>query len=231
VHPDHCDLEPELIEWAMARLPVQPETAEAVQLILWSLESDDTRNQALETHGFVQTEQFYTSYLWTLDAPPPAPVLPVGYTLRHVMGEHDVEARVAVHRSAFHPSRMTVAKQRAVMGAPTYRMDLDLVVVAPDASFAGYTIVWYDPINRSGLFEPVGVHADHRRKGLGRAVLYAGLQRLQALGARRAHVLSHGDDSEGAKLYQHAGFATIDRFRGWKKVFERKISHESKSAG
>ena len=110
-------------------------------------------------------------------------------------------------------------------------MDLDLVVVAPDASLAAYTIVWYDRINCSGLFEPVGVHADHRRKGLGSAVLYAGLQQLLSLGAQRAHVLSWGDDSEGARLYQHAGFVMIDRFRGWKKFFERKNVHESQSTG
>ncbi|MBK8045885.1 MAG: GNAT family N-acetyltransferase [Anaerolineales bacterium] len=166
-----------------------------------------------------------------MTAPPPAPTLPPGYTLRSFAGETEIEERVAVHRSAFHPSKMTAAKHRRVMHSPSYRSDLDLVIVAPDASLAAYAIVWYDPINFSGLFEPVGVHPDHRRRGLGRAVLGAGLQHLQALGAQRAHVLSWGDDSEGARLYQHTGFVMIDRYRGWKKFFERNTEHESQSAG
>src|SRR5207248_840451 len=107
----------------------------------------------------------------------PVPVPPPGYALRHVRGEADLERRVAVHRDAFAPSRMTVAKHRAVMGAPTYRPELDLVAVAPDGSFAAYCIAWFDAANRLGVFEPVGCHSAHRRLGLATAVMREGLRR------------------------------------------------------
>lgn len=58
------------------------------------------------------------------------------------------QVNVAVHRNAFAPSRMTVEKYRRIMNAPTYRPDLDLVVVAPDGTFAAFCIVWFDEVNR-----------------------------------------------------------------------------------
>lgn len=53
----------------------------------------------------------------------PAPVLPAGFDLRAITSVAEIEERVAVHRSAFHPSCMTVEKHRRTMASPTYRQD------------------------------------------------------------------------------------------------------------
>ncbi len=66
---------------------------------------------------------------------------------------------------------MTAEKHRAVMAGATYDLDLDLLVVAPDGSLAGFTIVWLDQANHIGVFEPLGVHPAHQRRGLGKALL------------------------------------------------------------
>ena len=97
--------------------------------------------------------------------------------------ERDWPSWVEVHRSAFQPSRFREDVYAFVRSTPAYRADLDCVVEAPDGSIAAYTLAWFDEVNAVGQFEPVGVHADHRRLGLGRAVGLYALRRLRELGA------------------------------------------------
>jgi len=102
--------------------------------------------------------------------------------------------------------------------APTYRADLDLVVVAPDSSFAAFCLIWLDTANALGIFEPVGCHPDHQRRGLTRAVVEEGLRRLHGLEARTASVNSHRGDEAAARLYASTGFREIDCMEAWQKV-------------
>ncbi len=115
---------------------------------------------------------------------------------------------------------MTVEKHLAVMASPTYRPELDLVVVAPDDSFAAFCIVWFDEVNHMGVFEPVGCHSAHRRRGLTRALMYEGMRRLRDLGATTAHVLAHGSADAAPGLYASAGFQVIDQCRAWQIMIE-----------
>jgi ribosomal protein S18 acetylase RimI-like enzyme len=71
---------------------------------------------------------------------------------------------------------------------PLYRRDLDLVAQASDGTLAAFATVWYDDACRFGYFEPVGVDPAHQRRGLGRALLCAGLHRLRERGACVAQV-------------------------------------------
>lgn len=189
---------------------------ESPSLTVWAFTRDHAMIETLHGRGYERTDEALCYNFREIGEVPPV-ALPPGYALRHVRGEEDVEARVAVHRDAFAPSRMTAAKHRAVMGAPTYRPELDLVVVAPDGAFAAYCIVWYDEANRHGVFEPVGCHSAHRRRGLGKAVVTEGLSRLAALGARTASVISHKDVVPANRLYQSAGFRPLDLQYAWRK--------------
>lgn len=186
-------------------------------LITWAYEGDQKRVATLRKRGYACTTTALSYNFRELMQPLPVPVLPPGYTLRNVCGEADVEQRVAVHRNAFAPSRMTVTKYRAVMAAPTYRSDLDLVVVAPNGCFAAFCIVWYDAENQHGIFEPVGCHVTHRQRGLGKALMLEGLRRLVALGARTASVNSHHGAFPANRLYQSMGFHPLDLNYAWEK--------------
>ncbi len=221
VHPRHHALADELLAWAERRRRDRRAAGDGpVTFTAWAFDCDPERVAILERRGYARGDRFYHYRLRSMDGPLPPPALPLGYTLRHVDGEEDVERRVAVHRDAFAPSRYTAAKQRAVMRAPTYRPELDLVVVAPDGVFAAFAIVWYDAANRLGVFEPVGVHSAHRRQGLGAAIMREGVRRLAALGARTATVMSgSGPSAEAANLLYYAvGFPVLDRNRAWTKT-------------
>ncbi len=220
LHPQHRTAEAAMLAWAEEHLRKPAAEAAPAQLRQWSRETDVQREELLRAQGFVRHSDFLANNVLALDAPTPEPQLPPGYTIRPITGAaDDVEARVAVHRAAFHPSKMTVAKQRAAMASPTYRSDLDLVVVAPDGQLAAFCIVWWEEENKVALFEPVGCHPDYQRRGLGRAVICAGLRRLRELGAMRAHVLSWGEEGASALLYRSIGFRLIDRFYAWDKQY------------
>lgn len=147
-HPHHRAIEEQMLTWAEQRRPdTPPAEGQPLRLRVGSLTRDAARNALLQRRGYQRTDDFFRCHSYLLDGPLPEPQLPPGYTLRHLQGEADLDQRVAVHRDAFAPSRMSVAKHQRAMSAPTYRQDLDLIVVAPDETFAAFSIVWFDPTN------------------------------------------------------------------------------------
>ena len=156
----------------------------------------------------------------SLADPIESPELPGGYRLRQVEGKADLERRVEVHRAAFHPSKVTVPGYRHLRTLPPYREQLDLVVEAPDGSFAAYALVWLDEENGVGELEPVGAHPEHQRLGLGKAVCLEACRRLRETGADTAIVYSlHG--YHAGKLYGSAGFECIDRQLEYRRATPR----------
>ncbi|HKZ19337.1 MAG TPA: GNAT family N-acetyltransferase [Acidimicrobiia bacterium] len=69
---------------------------------------------------------------------------------------------------------------------------------------AGYSLYWFDPTTKVGLVEPVRVEEEFQRRGLARAMLTAGIDRLFKRGAQRVKI-SYDTDAAGA-LYQGVGF-------------------------
>ncbi len=215
VHPNYRGLDEAMLAWSEEH---RRGNATGTTMAAWAYESDTARQEVLRRRGYQPTDQTLHLNRQALDGPVPEPRLPPRYAIRHVWGEEDLERRVAVHRDAFAPSRMTVAKHRAVTVAHSYRSDLDLVVVAPDGSFAAFCIIWLDEANRIGVFEPVGTHSAHRRLGLGTAVVREGLRRLRDRGALTAYVTSLGTAEAANALYASAGFELVDRNRTWNKA-------------
>jgi GNAT superfamily N-acetyltransferase len=87
---------------------------------------------------------------------------------------------------------------------PLYDAALDLAVETADRRVAGYSLYWYDPATKVGLVEPVRVEDEFQRRGLARAMLSAGIDRLVRRGAQRVKI-SYETDAAGA-LYQGVGF-------------------------
>lgn len=216
VRPDQPGFEAEMLAWCEDYLRAQ-KNARPLTLTTSAFTSDSARIAVLQQRDYQQqnTAMIYFSQKPTkeLESKP----LPEGYIVRSVRGEEDVAARAEVHRAAFHPSRMTPEIYRNLMReAPTYRPDLDVVAVAPDKSFAAYCLVWFDAQNKIGVYEPVGCHPDHRRKGLASAVMYEGLRRLYKLGAQQAFVCT-AKDYEAEHFYRAINFQPLDYNQNWKK--------------
>lgn len=192
VHPDHPHLADTVLDWA------DPDTVTA-----WSDAPHETA--ALTRRGYRPAEgPHFTRLAHTLtDLPDPTP--PPGHRTGHVTDDL-VPARVAAHRAAWHPSRVTEHSYRVVRATPAYQARLDRVVHAPDDTIAAYCLAWLD--HGIGELEPVGTHPDHRRRGLARTATLDALHHLRAAGAHTAIVHPRGDDAHPipARLYRSLGF-------------------------
>lgn len=215
-HPAHRDLEGAIFAWAEARAATvtPPEPLLAARCF----DEDAPRVTTLRARGYVRTEQAHRYRSRPLTGELPDLVMPPGFTVRALGGEDKLAARVAVHRTAFAPSRMTIAKHRSVRTAPGYRPELDLVAVTPEGTFGAFCIVWFDPTNRLGVFEPVGADPAWQWRGLARAVLTEGCYRLRALGATTAFVASYIHNTPANALYEAVGFRLVGTDRRWEKA-------------
>ena len=75
----------------------------------------------------------------------------------------------------------------------------------PNEALAAFTVTWHDSVNRTGLLEPVGTHPDHRRRGLGRAVVLHTMHQMRAAGMTHATVANSGTNEASRKLYRAWG--------------------------
>lgn len=180
------DLVDQLVTWQEER--VRKVGGTYLEAASWD---DDVKRIAfLEQHGFVRQvwQQGTLRMERSLHESIPEPQLPEGYTIRHVEGEHEVEALVDLHRAAFGTEWMTVQFRLATMHTADYDPELDLLAVAPDGTLAAYTTCWLhreqDAFDgpKIGYTEPVATHIAHRWKGLARGVLLAGFRLLRQHG-------------------------------------------------
>lgn len=89
-----------------------------------------------------------------------------------------------------------------------YDPDLDLAVVADNGEVAGYAMFWADRRTDVGLVEPMRVEDAHAGRGLGRALLQAGLERLAGRGCLRLKVSHATENDIAGRLYRGAGFTS-----------------------
>lgn len=87
---------------------------------------------------------------------------------------------------------------------PGHTPDLVLVLETPDGSLGGFCVCWLH--GAQGQVEPMGIRADLQHKGLGKALLTAGLQRLMAHGATHLFVETDQQRNAALGLYTAVGF-------------------------
>jgi ribosomal protein S18 acetylase RimI-like enzyme len=153
------------------------------------------------------------------DALPPTQIAN-GFTIRSCMGEAEVAERARAQYGSFDstaPFERYVERFANFMRSPVYNPDLDIVAAASDGRIGAFCIVWPDPVNRVGHFEPVGTHPGFQRKGLGRAVMSEGLRRLKAAGMETADVVTPQDNLTAIKFYEAMGFQLVNKLGIYQK--------------
>jgi ribosomal protein S18 acetylase RimI-like enzyme len=159
----------------------------------------------------------------SLDEPIPEPQFPEGFVLRPLAGEGEVAAYVALHRAAFGTENMTVERRLAIVRNQGYIPELDLVAAAPDGTLAAFCVCSVEAEENAtrelprGAIDIIGSRPDWRGKGLGRAMLLAGLRALRAHGMGVATLGTGSDNIAGQRLYESAGFRVAYRKRWYTK--------------
>ncbi len=184
--------------------------AAPAQLRAWVAASDQAAMGGLDALGLGPEARpglvQFTGDLTVADAWP-ATRLPPGLALRALSSEPDIEARVICGRAAFPASTMTAERYRTVRRAWLYRADLDLQLVAADGRVVAFALGWFDPMSGVVELEPVGVHPEWHRRGLGGHICRAVLRTARTLGARRAMVAAERTNDAALALYASLGLA------------------------
>lgn len=217
VRIEQPELERDVLAWAEARTREELEErgSDATQMLAEVFDGDDRRRRHLMDMGWFAGPDVFVLTRRSLDTLPELS-LPPGYSIRHVYGTEEAEAVAAVHAASF-DSVWLPGQYRTVMESPGYDSERELLAVAPDGEPAGFTVLWYDERNRIGLFEPVGVHREHRRRGLGAALLAAGCAQMQAHGLAMATVMYEEDNPASGPLYRSMGFEPEWPIRDYRK--------------
>lgn len=73
------------------------------------------------------------------------------------------------------------------------------MAATPTGEIAAFCTIWFDDATRSAVCVLVGTAPEHRRRGLGKAVMGEGLGRLKKMGATRAFANAY--DPPADRLY------------------------------
>ena len=208
---------PEILRWAEQRAPELGRPCWFVEA--W--ETDAEKLAALEAAGYMPQTAVPANPWFKLrmerSVPPLDATPPAGVSIRSLRGPEEMEAYVALHRHAFQSEAMTTRWRAATLNHPAYRPELDLVAEADDGRLAGFCIGWL--AEETGHLEPMGVHADFRRRGIGAALIAELLRRMARLGAVRCLVEPECGPSPAVALYEAAGFRTTGRIHLCRKDF------------
>jgi mycothiol synthase len=191
----------------------------AEEVTLELMERDGHRNDRIETEvstddasrrallrglGWVETGEALMFASRRIEEVPPVE-LPDGYRIRAARGVTEEAEIAALHAAAF-GSSWTAELYGRVMRSPGYEAERELLAVAPSGALAAFCVIWPDPVNCAGLFEPLGTHPDHRRRGLGRALLRYGMRELRDRGMADAEIGYEVDNPDSGPLYRSEGF-------------------------
>jgi len=207
-----AELESGIVDWGLtcARTPTGipglPSTLDCSSSV-----HDVYRVDMLQRHGFVPDEVHSLRYSRSLRDPISAVRLPTGFSIRPVKGVEEVGPLVALHQASFGTQNLTVEQRLAMMNAPYYERELDLVVVAPDGERAAFCVAgWHDRSRGLARTDPIGTHPRFRRLGLARAVVSAGLTLLRKAGANTVTLGTSSDNLAMRTLAEDLGFVCIE---------------------
>lgn len=214
------EIEDALMAWALARF--QRLTDLCGRDLDWWIETradQPDRLALLERYGFVPEDWHVVRLERVLDGELAEPEVPAGFAIRPLAGVAEVDAAVALQRAAFASESMTVAWRGRLIRLPEYLPALDLIALAPDGRPAAFCLAWLDPEMGVAQVEPMGVHPDFQRFGLGRALLAEMFRRMRACGARRATVETYSYMEPALALYTADGFRPVGRMLRYHKAF------------
>jgi GNAT superfamily N-acetyltransferase len=201
--PGAAEIGPDLV-WAGALEQLKEQRVGTVDVV--ARDDDHELAELLSRAGFDPTEgSSGITWMNAEDRPAVAP-MPPGFELADRTdpgGAHPMSSRSGPDVEA------------RLLTCSLYDPSLDLAIRSEAGDTVAYALFWFDPVTRVGLVEPMRVEDEFQRRGLGRGLLSAGLDRLARRGARRFKV-GFGTDPARA-LYLAAGFRVSTTMTSWRR--------------
>lgn len=212
-----------IVAWAAKRARALTTQGAAISLRAEARGPEERRLVSLERLGFVALPGGSLRLMRALNTTIGASVAPAGYRIRP-LAPVELSGYLALARELFPNANrlpLTEGRRRALMADHAYTPDLDLVVEAPDGALVGFCHCALRPDERerlgrrAGWIELIGVAPAHRRGGLGRALLRAGLVALADYGADCALLTVRADNTSARALYEAEGFTPLFEERAY----------------
>lgn len=161
----------------------------------------------------------------------PEPAFPSGIGLRHYALGQDEEAFVPAYNDGFSDHwgyvPHTLEKERHRVHAPGFRAEDSLLAVDIDGTIAGLCLLLFPkieghaPSSQPPVIDDLAVAHAYRQRGIGRALLLAGMRRIRDEGfAAAALAVDTDNPNKALRLYESVGFAIMSRSTAYRKELD-----------
>jgi ribosomal protein S18 acetylase RimI-like enzyme len=170
----------------------------------------------LEQHGYSRSAETWLMQM-ALDGEIPEPRWPEGMRLRTFTGEEACAIKDLLDTAYAQEPGFTEEPfedwEKFMFGDSSFEPESWFVVEAEDGSLAAAALNW-----KEGFVKDLVVHPDHRRKGLGAALLHHTFRHFKARGLEEVSLKTDSTNTSQAwRLYERLGMRTIRTLDDWEK--------------
>ncbi|MCA9931291.1 MAG: GNAT family N-acetyltransferase [Anaerolineales bacterium] len=207
VHPNYWHLFSEILEWGLEFW------AQGKSKISTSIYTYDQQKIArLMSAGFYEDGHEANVRTYMLQQYDFSYDLNPAFKLLSFSEYGNYESRVKLVHNAFNNPSYSEVRLRSLQSSPSYQAELDLVIVNPQGKNIAYCMGWIEENDpKSGYIEPMGVHSDYRRLGLGTALAKECFKRLGNMGVERVGIASHAEPDISNFLYESLNPISVKR--------------------
>lgn len=197
IHPNHWDIFSDLLNWAVT---VWGKDKAKISTDIYTYGSQKIEHllaAGFYEDGHVENVRTYSlrEFDFTYD-------LKSGFKLMSFSEYGNYESRVKLVQNAFNNLNYSEARLRSTQRSPTYRPELDLVIVDSSHESVAYCTGWVEEFNpKSGYIEPMGTHSDYRKQGFGKILAKECFKRLSKLGVENVWIASNAEPDISNFLY------------------------------
>lgn len=219
VHPNHYDLENEILESieAHAKRKQKNDNYEGKLNILVT-DGFKHREEILKKKGYYNKGHHSDIRLRSIDTPIANYQLPKGFQIRGIRNTSDYDKIANAIRVVFgHGEWFTGKLLQEMTKSNYYNKDLDLIVEANNGDLAAFCTFRMDPVSKITQLEPMGTLPNYRKLGLANSLILEGLKRSFNLGASLFYIGGSAISPAAAKLYNNTGYTEILKEYVWTK--------------
>ena len=197
-HPDYHGLYPAILDWAEGTWSTKRK-----KIDVYVCAEDAAEIEQLESRGFGFESHCENKRNYNLSQLDTSYQLEKGFSIRTMAESGDLERRVALTRNAFDNSSCTMERLTGQLASPDYCDDYHLMVILPDGQPGAYCVGWHETARAGfGYIEPVGTHADFRRRGFAKAVIQECFACLKGNGIHTVEIASGAEPNVPNVLYE-----------------------------